>query len=227
MVGTLSPYIIIAPRLLKNLIELYEDGYLVQRNMGIILERNKVCSITGQECSTGLLVQDNMRFSYRPFWVSYEGLMGRIEELENVVDEEGIRGFYRGAGYYNIPIKFLGRELILERVVRDDDSEMEWSRVLVDLSGAVDRTESPHVREVSPLTVNSVEEAPAQPPQAALQRVKGQCCACLTEQANYLMIPCNHLCVCEQCMRMIDERGQRQCPICRSELESVLRVHLT
>jgi len=46
------------------------------------------------------------------------------------------------------------------------------------------------------------------------------CCVCLERPRSVLMVPCNHLCLCEFC----STDAIRQCPICRNDLENRLRI---
>ena len=63
---------------------------------------------------------------------------------------------------------------------------------------------------------------------------KGACVVCLTNRAICITAPCRHLCVCVKCARTllfgedgedIKKRGTVNCPMCREDVKSVLRVH--
>lgn len=47
------------------------------------------------------------------------------------------------------------------------------------------------------------------------------CCICLMNPRNRLLLPCSHMCVCEDCAHRIE-----QCPICRSEIFDVYKIYL-
>lgn len=54
-----------------------------------------------------------------------------------------------------------------------------------------------------------------------------ECVICLTETANTAVLPCNHLCLCQECGAKLSEDpapDRRRCPICRTEIESLLRI---
>lgn len=61
---------------------------------------------------------------------------------------------------------------------------------------------------------------PAPPPTGPL------CSICFEQPANYAAVPCGHKCGCGECFRNIMERGGR-CPICRADIERVIRVYET
>lgn len=48
-----------------------------------------------------------------------------------------------------------------------------------------------------------------------------KCVVCLSEDRTTACMPCAHLCVCETCSKMLP-----QCPMCRKDIESLIRVYL-
>jgi len=46
------------------------------------------------------------------------------------------------------------------------------------------------------------------------------CVCCSLEKKNIVLIPCNHMCVCETCAMLIN----RKCPLCRADVHHVERV---
>eukprot|EP00755_Sulcionema_specki_P024275 Sspe_Gene.80871::Locus_51326_Transcript_1_1_Confidence_1.000_Length_853::g.80871::m.80871 len=65
------------------------------------------------------------------------------------------------------------------------------------------------------------KEAPPPPPPAAEET--NLCVVCLTTRKEYMIQPCNHVCLCEQCS------GSRQltsCPLCRGPVRSKVKVYL-
>jgi hypothetical protein len=58
------------------------------------------------------------------------------------------------------------------------------------------------------------------------------CAVCLENKPNCIIIPCNHVCVCAWCARVLGKngnapRGKVRCPICLSEdVKSIQRVFL-
>ena len=57
----------------------------------------------------------------------------------------------------------------------------------------------------------------------------GDCCVvCLDSAKTHLFVPCGHQCVCAGCAASImalRPRSSRQCPICRAQAKSMLRVY--
>ena len=50
------------------------------------------------------------------------------------------------------------------------------------------------------------------------------CSICLTAAKTHVLTPCGHKCMCEQCARSF-RTEYSQCPICRSRVQSVMRVY--
>ena len=51
---------------------------------------------------------------------------------------------------------------------------------------------------------------------------KDECCICMDEEPVYAMVPCGHHCVCEDCK---NEHQIKECPICRTKVDSLLKVY--
>lgn len=54
-----------------------------------------------------------------------------------------------------------------------------------------------------------------------------ECVICLTEPCNTAVLPCSHLCLCADCGRQLCQDSnydRRRCPICRTQLGSLLRI---
>ena len=50
-----------------------------------------------------------------------------------------------------------------------------------------------------------------------------ECCICLDNQSNILLLPCNHMCICNVCINMINNR---KCPICITDIYSYNVLHI-
>ena len=48
-------------------------------------------------------------------------------------------------------------------------------------------------------------------------RNKDECCICLDNNSNILLLPCNHICMCQNCINMI---RNNKCPICLTNIYS-------
>jgi hypothetical protein len=58
------------------------------------------------------------------------------------------------------------------------------------------------------------------------------CNICLTKPSNIVLVPCNHLCICTDCLRILKDQPNRiggvQCPLCRLDIDlnhQILIVH--
>ena len=53
------------------------------------------------------------------------------------------------------------------------------------------------------------------------------CVICQDNVSIMAVIPCGHLCLCNECSEvcMGGQNGQRTCPICRGNMQSVLRIY--
>ena len=54
------------------------------------------------------------------------------------------------------------------------------------------------------------------------------CCVCQDGAKTILLLPCRHLCVCENCSSATDSRRRRllrSCPICRETVEEMMKVY--
>ena len=51
-----------------------------------------------------------------------------------------------------------------------------------------------------------------------------RCCICHDNQSNILLRPCNHLSVCEECLKRIRSDRKNVCPICRKKIKETIKV---
>lgn len=51
------------------------------------------------------------------------------------------------------------------------------------------------------------------------------CCICLDQPREYACVPCGHLCLCENCIGKVLDASWRQCPICRMNVSSCMRIY--
>lgn len=54
----------------------------------------------------------------------------------------------------------------------------------------------------------------------------GLCCICLDSPAEYMVVPCNHLCLCSEHAEVI-RSGTRQCPLDRNPIQDVVQVFMS
>ena len=65
--------------------------------------------------------------------------------------------------------------------------------------------------------------APEEPAPAAEQPARGRCCVCLDAQADHIVLPCRHLCLCAACSTQL--RGH-PCPMCRAAANAIEEVFM-
>ena len=53
-----------------------------------------------------------------------------------------------------------------------------------------------------------------------------ECCMCLEKTKNIVLVPCNHLCVCESCAEDLMKNPKASCPLCRATVEKIIKVFL-
>jgi hypothetical protein len=51
-----------------------------------------------------------------------------------------------------------------------------------------------------------------------------QCVICTVNLRNVILMPCKHYTICSDCFEVLD---QTKCPMCRSPIESTIRVFLS
>lgn len=59
---------------------------------------------------------------------------------------------------------------------------------------------------------------------AERMRSEDVCCVCANAPKNAVLAPCGHKAFCFPCAKLLQSHG-RNCPICRSDIESVVRVY--
>lgn len=50
-----------------------------------------------------------------------------------------------------------------------------------------------------------------------------KCPICLDGIKNYIIVPCGHKCLCEECSKLI-KNNNRDCPICNNKVENIYKV---
>ena len=67
--------------------------------------------------------------------------------------------------------------------------------------------------------------AKANAEQHAEQQAGGEktCVVCMDKQADYVIVPCGHLCICADCIRQVNNK----CPICRITFSNHYRVYIS
>jgi len=64
---------------------------------------------------------------------------------------------------------------------------------------------------------------PDENPQGDWQR----CVVCLTNNREVIVLPCGHVCLCADCMILINQQEQRNCPVCRQQIVNIARAFVS
>lgn len=51
-----------------------------------------------------------------------------------------------------------------------------------------------------------------------------ECLICMTELKSIVVLPCRHICFCENCVEEVKKKHKSECPICRAKIESFLNI---
>lgn len=55
---------------------------------------------------------------------------------------------------------------------------------------------------------------------------KELCVICMSNAADYLVLPCGHQCGCESCLTVL-KNNKADCPICRAKISNLVKVFRT
>ena len=53
---------------------------------------------------------------------------------------------------------------------------------------------------------------------------RDECCICLNNKSNILFLPCNHICICQDCINI---KNFTNCPICQEAIYSTNFLRIT
>lgn len=70
------------------------------------------------------------------------------------------------------------------------------------------------------------EEIPIVPTDSPTEVEDFQCVVCHKNKRNVLLMPCRHLCLCQECKRVVEADRFDTCPLCRSSVASYENVFL-
>jgi len=54
-----------------------------------------------------------------------------------------------------------------------------------------------------------------------------ECVVCMTNPKNTLVLPCTHMCLCVECANIMRSHHNSRCPICRTNVQSLVNVLLS
>ena len=55
---------------------------------------------------------------------------------------------------------------------------------------------------------------------------EGKCVICLEDRADHMVVPCNHVAFCQSCAAPAMNRDERRCPLCRKNIERIIKIFL-
>lgn len=50
-----------------------------------------------------------------------------------------------------------------------------------------------------------------------------ECIVCMSDKANTMVKPCKHLCLCQECSKVIKDKTNA-CPICRKKMTELVTI---
>lgn len=53
-----------------------------------------------------------------------------------------------------------------------------------------------------------------------------QCIVCLDHDVEVIILPCGHVCLCQECVNILITSGDKKCPTCRGDIMSVNRCYI-
>jgi len=78
------------------------------------------------------------------------------------------------------------------------------------------------MRQEREIILSCLANGCSSPPHIPWQKDPGMCVVCLSEPSTHAMVPCGHMCICEQCN---SDSAHDQCPICRGLVENIIKIH--
>ena len=59
----------------------------------------------------------------------------------------------------------------------------------------------------------------------SVDKEESECLICLTETKIVALLPCKHVCYCEECVKEVQKKPRNDCPVCRTPVNSFLKVN--
>lgn len=79
-----------------------------------------------------------------------------------------------------------------------------------------------------PFAIKSIYGLESQKDSNGIQEVKGQqeqdkeCTICMSKESDTIIMPCGHLCVCNECGEQIRVSKHNMCPVCRGGIKTLV-----
>jgi len=66
------------------------------------------------------------------------------------------------------------------------------------------------------------------PSTSSVKEEDKECKVCFDNQINCVLVPCGHLCVCQDCSKLLTKHAySAKCPICKQDIKSVVKTYLS
>ena len=62
--------------------------------------------------------------------------------------------------------------------------------------------------------------------QVEREREDKLCVICQDNEKCIMILPCRHLCICQDCQVLLRQRGNNMCPICRRNVRQMIKAYL-
>lgn len=59
----------------------------------------------------------------------------------------------------------------------------------------------------------------------SVEREESECLICMTDAKVVALLPCKHVCYCEECVKEVQKKPRSECPVCRTPVNSYLKVN--
>lgn len=116
-----------------------------------------------------------------------------------------------------------GRQLylkVLKLAVLEDRLTQDQEQVLKLIRTEYNLSQADHAQLLAQAGLNeeAFQDLKRNAPTPAL------CVYCITKSAEYFIVDCRHLCICESCLQAAGDTI-KECPICRGRVRKVVRVY--
>ncbi len=118
-------------------------------------------------------------------------------------------------GNFNLCNKMKQSKLIGRRnVFRGEQCRLEGFNNVFSFRGVGVSYGGGNVREEEPKVEPKVEHK--------MDQVGDECVVCVENSQSHVIVPCFHLCLCEDCVDVVKKAGT--CPICRGEIKEIKKI---
>lgn len=106
---------------------------------------------------------------------------------------------------------------LADRVITPDEE-----RLLTDCRKKWNISDDDHTSALKSIGYTTSEYAEAHRDPMSGQQ---ECVICLEKRADYIILPCYHVCLCESCAFLTKERPNPTCPNCRVDATTIHKIY--